>query len=70
MRTRKVYSAWQRRREVPQLKLQGHWLLAAGLQIGREIRVIVEDGRLIIEPATQAQVLAFPQINPQLEAAA
>lgn len=66
---RKVYSAWQCRREVPQIKLQGRWLAAAGLEIGSEIRVTVEHGRVIVELARAAQVLAFPQPTPQLAAA-
>ncbi|WP_395753341.1 SymE family type I addiction module toxin [Prosthecobacter sp.] len=52
MHSRKVYSAWQRRRSVPQIKLQGQWLAAAGLSIGAPIRVQVEHGRLIITPTT------------------
>ncbi|WP_395736295.1 SymE family type I addiction module toxin [Prosthecobacter sp.] len=52
MSTRKVYSAWQRKHAVPQIKLQGRWLDAAGLTIGAAIRVQVEHGRLVITPAT------------------
>lgn len=50
MNTRKVYSAWQRTREVPQIKLQGRWLAAAGIHIGAAFRVQVEHGRLVITP--------------------
>lgn len=50
MSTHKVYSTWQRRREVPQIKLQGQWLHAAGIQIGHALRVRVEGSRLVIEP--------------------
>lgn len=50
MKTRKVYSSWQRTREVPQIKLQGRWLTAAGIQIGAAIRVQLENGRLVITP--------------------
>ena len=50
MRTHKVYSTWQRRRAVPQIKLQGQWLNAAGIQIGHALRVHVEGSRLVIEP--------------------
>lgn len=70
MSTHKIYSIWQRRREVPQIKLQGRWLENAGLGIGSALRVRVEHGRVIIEPADTAQIVAFPQIKPHLEAAA
>lgn len=50
--THKVYSAWQGRGSVPQIKLQGQWLAAAGLPIGAQIRVRIDAGRLIIEPVT------------------
>lgn len=53
MRTHKVYSTWQRRREVPQIKLQGQWLQAAGIQIGHALRVRVEGPRLVIESLEQ-----------------
>ncbi len=54
MKTRKVYSTWQRKREVPQIKVQGVWLAAAGIQIGTPIRVHLENGRLIITPHSAA----------------
>lgn len=50
MKTNKVYSSWQRTQEVPQIKLQGRWLAAAGIQIGTPIRIHLENGRLIITP--------------------
>jgi type I toxin-antitoxin system toxin SymE len=52
MNTRKVYSAWQRKTSVPQIKLQGRWLHAAGLSIGAPIHVQVEQGRLVITTST------------------
>lgn len=71
MSTHKVYSVQQRRREVPQIKLQGGRLAAAGFNIGRGIRIHIERGRIIIEPAeaAAARVLAMPHHNPQLAAA-
>lgn len=53
MKTHTVYSTWQRRREVPQIKLQGLWLQAAGIQIGDALRIRIEGSRLVIE--TQAK---------------
>ncbi len=54
MKLHKVYSSWQRTREVPQIKLQGRWLTAAGIQIGAPIRVQFENGRLVITPHSAA----------------
>ncbi len=67
MKTHKVYSAWQRRREVPQIKIQGEWLEAAGLVIGAALRIRIDAGQLIIECAepTPSRVVAFPQCHPQ-----
>lgn len=70
MSTHKIYSAWQRRREVPQVKLQGLWLAAAGLRIGSEIRVTVEPGRLVIEtPERRTAPVAVPTSTPDQLAA-
>lgn len=72
MSTHKVYSTWQRRREVPQIKMQGAWLEAAGLAVGSALRVRVEHGRLIIEAAESeaSRVVAFPALRPNITAAA
>jgi toxic protein SymE len=36
--------------EVPYLGLRGRWLRDAGFEIGRNVKVEVSEGRLIIEP--------------------
>lgn len=71
MSTHKVYSTWQRRREVPQIKIQGRWLEDAGIQIGAALRIRAEGSRLIIEPTEEtSKVICFPQIQPSIAAAA
>lgn len=34
-------------KQVPQIKLQGDWLKYYGFDIGKEIRVVCEDGKLV-----------------------
>jgi hypothetical protein len=38
------------RADVPYLRMRGRWLERAGFAIGRNVRVEVSEGRLIIEP--------------------
>lgn len=35
-------------RPVPQIRLQGNWLKAAGFSTGDTVEVVVEDGRVVI----------------------
>ena len=40
---------YERRVRVPNLRLCGHWLHAAGFVIGRRVKIEVDDARLRIE---------------------
>jgi hypothetical protein len=35
---------------VPELTLAGKWMLSAGFAIGQPVRVVVENGKITIEP--------------------
>ena len=45
----KVYESPGADRTVPQIRLQGKWLSELGFEIGENIVVTYEDGRLIIK---------------------
>ena len=49
MKKQKVYSVWQHRRVVPQIKMQWQWLAAAGLSILTRIWIRRRGRKLIIQ---------------------
>ncbi len=35
---------------VPELRINGHWLAAAGFKAGEHVTIVVSEGQLLIEP--------------------
>lgn len=50
-RDRRRDGFWAGTRKVPYLHLSGVWLQQAGFPIGGQVRLQVQDGRIVIEPA-------------------
>ena len=53
MKTRnlKVYSVPAKKGYDPQIRLQGKWLRSAGMEVGDQLKVQVDHGKIVIERA-------------------
>ena len=54
-RTIKLQGKYRRKNQweeeiVPELRINGHWLAAAGFKAGVQVTILVSEGQLIIEP--------------------
>lgn len=44
-----VCGRWRDKKHVPEVRLSGHWLQAAGFELGQVLEVGVEEDRLVIQ---------------------
>ncbi len=47
------YPRWDKREQVPTIRLKGNWLKEIGFDVGDKIEVEGEEGRLVIRPLQQ-----------------